>query len=158
MVKMYNKTLNITEDNVEEFVDLANVIIDLVSCDEDYEDEQVFLEIPRACYPIPCLNHYIGSDVDISGLELESYLEFLYEYVTVVADDYINLNMENPDKRNYEVLDAYNRFLATTEGDYAYDANPRVVEYFSYIGIGRLEDTGALEYIDIDDSHLRDFY
>lgn len=158
MVKMYNKTLNITEDNVEEFVDLANVIIDLVSCDEDYEDEQVFLEIPRACYPIPCLNHYIGSDVDIAGLELESYLEFLYEYVTVVADDYISLSVENPYKTDYELLDSYNRFVAITEGDYAYEADPRDITYFQYIGVGRLEDNGALEFIDIDDSHLRDFY
>lgn len=155
-MKVYSKKLNITEENIEDFIDLANVIIDLASCDEDYEEEQVFVEIPLACYPIPTLNHYLGPDLDIGGLELESYLEFLYEYVVMVADDYINLSMDNPYKTDYELLDAYNRFLAITEGDCAYEANPRVVEYFSYIGVGRLEDSGGLEFIDIDDSHLHD--
>jgi hypothetical protein len=156
MVKVYNKTLNINEENIEDFIDLANEIIDIVSSDEDYEDEQVFSEIPRSCYPIPCLNNYLGSDVDIGGLELSFYLESLYEYVAMVADEYIMFSMENPYKTDYELLDSYNRFLAITEGDYAYDANPRVVEYFEYIGVGRLEDSGGLEFIDIDDSHLQD--
>lgn len=154
-MEIYNRTLNITEENIENFVNLANLILDLASCDEDYEEEEVFTEIPSACYPIPRLNHYIGSDVDIGGLELETYLRYVYEYVTLVANDYLDFSFENPYKTDYELLDAYNRFLAITEGEYAYDANPRIIMYFEHVGIGRLDDTGTLEHIHIDESYLQ---
>lgn len=155
MVKVYNQTLNIDEKNIENFVDHANLILDLASSNEDYENEQVFPEIPAECYPIPALNHYIGSDVDIAGLELETYLRYLYEYITIVANEYISLSLENPYKTDYELLDSYNRFLGIIEGEYAADVNPRIIEYFEHVGIGRLDDTGTLEHIHIDEFHLR---
>lgn len=155
-MKVYNQTLNIDERNIENFVNLANLILDLASSDEDLESEQVFPEIPLACYPIPTLNHYLGPDVDIAGLELETYLQSLYEYITIVADEYISFSVENPYKTDYELLDCYNRFLGITEGEYAADTNPRSMQYFEHVGIGRLDDTGALEFINIDDSHLHD--